>query len=81
MFCDPGLGFFQLFAWQVMGREACPKTFCPIQPCAGECQELSQTPAQPREIPAAANVGEQADARFRHGEARVLRRNTEFAGL
>ena len=36
-------------------------------------------PGQARQIPAAADVGEQADARLGHGEARVLGRDAEVA--
>jgi hypothetical protein len=60
-------------------REACPFAFRTIEARAGERQKLALCARQPRQIPAAAHVRKQADARFRHGEAGVLGRDAEAA--
>ncbi len=64
-----------------MRCEPGPKAFRPVEPRAGERQELSQPTAKPRKMPSAAHIGEQANARFRHGKAGIFRRNAEFARL
>jgi hypothetical protein len=43
---------------------------------ASQCKELAHLSRQAREIPAAADIREQPDARLRHGKARVLRRHS-----
>ena len=56
-----------------------PDAFGAVETGTGQREELPQAPAQPRQVPAAAHVGEQADTAFGHGEARVLGRDAIFA--
>ena len=64
-----------------MRRDSCPEAFCAVEPRTGERKELTHATGKSREIPAAADIGEQADARFGHGKARILGRDAKFGGL
>ena len=51
-----------------------------VEPRAGQREKLREPPAQPRQIPPAADVGEQADRRLRHREHGALGRDAIAAG-
>ena len=57
---------------QIMRRQAQRVRLRPVEPVAGQRDELADPPRQARQIPTAADVGEQADPRFRHRELRIL---------
>ncbi len=76
---DARLGFGQHLGRDVMGGDACPDAFRPVQPRAGQRQELSEPTVQPRQMPAAAHIGKQADTGFGHGEPRIFGRHAVFA--
>ena len=80
MLDNPRLGLGELFARQVVRDDPRPAHLGPVEPRAGEREELAEPPRQPREIPAAADIGEQADPGFGHGESRVLGRHAIFGG-
>ena len=63
-----------------MGREPQPQALGAVEPRAGQREELREAAAQPRQIPAAADVGKDADRRLRHGEHRALGRDAVAAG-
>src|SRR6478735_788833 len=63
-----------------MGRQSKAEAFGAVQPRSGQRQELRQPTAQARQIPSAADIREDADRRFRHGEDRALRSHAEAAG-
>ena len=52
-----------------------------IEPPAGEREILAHAARQAREIPAAADIGEQADAGFGHGEHRAFGGHAVFGRL
>ena len=56
-----------------------PQAFGAVEPGAGQREELREPPAQPRQIAAAADVGENADRRFGHGEHGALGRDAVAA--
>jgi hypothetical protein len=64
-----------------MGGEAQAEALGAVEAGAGQSEELAGPPRQARQIPAAADVGEQADRRLRHGEAGVLGGDPVFARL
>ena len=51
-----------------------------IEPSPGQREELREPPAKPRQIASPADVGENADRRFRHRQDRPLSRDAEAAG-
>jgi len=53
--------------------------FGAVEPRPGQREELADATGQPRQIPAAADIGEQADTRFGHGKARIFGRDAIFA--
>ena len=63
-----------------MGGEAERDALRPVEPRAGQRQELGDAPAQAREVAPAADVGEEADRGLRHGEDGALGRDPVFAG-
>ena len=62
-----------------MGREPQAQAFGAVEPRAGQREELRQPPAQPRQIAPAADIGENADRRFGHGQHRALGRDAVAA--
>ena len=58
----------------VAGQEVSPTPDvpCAVEPRAGQRQELADSSRQPRQIPAAADVGKQPDRRLGHGETAML---------
>ena len=63
-----------------MGGEPQPEAFRAVEPRAGQREELREAAAQPRQIAPAADVGENADRRFRHRQHRPLGRDPVAAG-
>src|SRR3546814_2695642 len=61
-----------------MRREAERLALGTIEPVAGQREELPHPPRQPRQIPAAADIGEQPDSRLGHREFGVSGRDAEF---
>ena len=52
-----------------------------VQTRAGERQKLPESPLETRQIPAAADIREQADAGFGHGKAGIFGRDAIFGRL
>ena len=76
---DPRLGVVQYRAWHVLAREPQREAFRPVEPVPGQRKILPHPPRQPRQIPAAADIGEKPDPRFGHGELRILGRDADIA--
>ena len=64
-----------------MRREPERMTFGAVEPVPGQREILPDAPRQPREIPAAADIGEQPDPGFGHRELGVLGRDAETTRL
>src|SRR3546814_7347929 len=58
-----------------MGREAEREAFGAVEPRAGQREKDADASFEPRQIPAAADVGEQADPGLGHREAGVFGRD------
>jgi hypothetical protein len=69
-----------LLGGQVVGGETGPQALRPVQSRAGEGEEGADAVRQARQIPAGADIGEQADGAFGHGEEGVLRGDAVAAG-
>ena len=78
---DARLRLGEFFGGQIVGGEAQCEAFGPVEPRAGEREIRADAPFQPRQIPAAADVGEQADPGFGHREARMFGRDAIFRRL
>ncbi len=63
----------------IMGGETEVVALGAVEARAGQGHELADSTGQARQIPAAADIGEQADAGLGHGERRVLGRDAEVA--
>ena len=64
-----------------MRREAEREAFGAVEPRPGERKEHPDAAFEPWEVPAAADVGKQADPRLGHGEARMFGCDAIFRGL
>ncbi len=64
-----------------MGRQTERETIRPIEPRSGEREKHPDAAFEPRQIPAATDVGEQADPGFGHREARMFGRDAIFGRL
>ena len=51
-----------------------------VEPSTGQRHILADAAGQARQVPAAADVGEQADYGFGHGEARIFGRDRKSQG-
>ena len=67
-------------AGQIMRCQPNSQTLCPIKPCAGQRQKHADFPGQTRQIPAATDIGEQADPGFGHRKPCVFGGDTIGAG-
>ena len=65
---DPLLGLFEPVGREVMGGEPKREALGAVEPGAGQREELREPAAQPRQIAAAADIGEHADGRLGHRE-------------
>ena len=63
-----------------MGGEPQAEAFGAVEPRPGQGQELGEAAAQPRQITPAADVREDADRRFRHGQQCALGRDPVATG-
>ena len=81
MLGDPRLDLVERGLRDIMGGEAEIMAFGAVEPRAGQREELADPARQPRQIPAAADVGEQADRGFGHREAGMLGRDAVARGL
>ena len=78
---NPCLGFGKRTAGQIMGGNAQREASRPCDTRAGQRQKLAHATFQPLQIPAAADIWKQANARFRHRKFRILGRHAETCRL
>ena len=77
---DLGLGLIEPIRGQIVRGEAERAAIGAVEPRTGQRDIFAKVAGEAREIPAAADIGEQADPGLGHREARILGGDAEFGG-